>query len=272
MKVWIDTRAGLCLLAATAALLLAWAAMDPLSAATQRSEIAAGIPPTPTPTSTRTPTFTSTPTFTFTPTATSTITPTPTFTSTPTVTFTPTATSTTTPTPTSTPDVNANLFHTLVPCRVIDTRNVAGPFGGPALAANNPRTFTVAGQCGIPLGVRAISANLTITEPSGPGHLTVYPAGSPIPVVSTLNFRLGQTRANNAFVSLAPSGDFTVLCALSSGAAHFILDVNGYFAGDSSAGMLGAGRSGLFDWLVLALTAGLCSVAWRSLRANGSRH
>jgi hypothetical protein len=32
-------------------------------------------------------------------------------------------------------------FVPVTPCRVADTRNAAGPFGGPAVAANNSRTF-----------------------------------------------------------------------------------------------------------------------------------
>ncbi len=45
-------------------------------------------------------------------------------------------------------------FYTLSPCRVVDTRNPAGPQGGPALPAHASRTFTLAGQCGVPRGRR----------------------------------------------------------------------------------------------------------------------
>ena len=38
----------------------------------------------------------------------------------------------------------ASRFYTVTPCRVVDTRNSSGPFGGPALAANSDRTFVVA--------------------------------------------------------------------------------------------------------------------------------
>src|SRR5262245_3083791 len=40
-------------------------------------------------------------------------------------------------------------YFTVTPCRLIDTRNPAGPYGGPALTAGVNRTFTVTGQCGI---------------------------------------------------------------------------------------------------------------------------
>jgi hypothetical protein len=48
-------------------------------------------------------------------------------------------------------------------------------------------------------------------------------------LVSTLNWKPGQTRANNAIVSLGTSGDITVHVDQASGTVHFIIDVNGYF-------------------------------------------
>jgi hypothetical protein len=47
-----------------------------------------------------------------------------------------------------------NLF-TLAPCRVLDTRDAAGQYGGPALVAGQSRAFTLAGRCGIPASARA---------------------------------------------------------------------------------------------------------------------
>ena len=117
---------------------------------------------------------------------------------------------------------------TLTPCRLIDTRLPAGLFGGPALAAGANRVFTVVGQCGIPAGAKAISSNVTITQPTAPGHVILFPGGI-VPGVSNLNFRAGQTRANNAIVPLSATGSVSVTDGQSSGTTHFILDVNGYF-------------------------------------------
>jgi hypothetical protein len=120
-------------------------------------------------------------------------------------------------------------FWTVPPCRVIDTRNPDGPLGGPALVGSGPgRTFTIVNQCGIPFGVAAVSVNVTITGPTTDGFLTFYPTGSSPPLNSTINFRPGLTRANNAILSLAPTGNFDVACG-GTGTVHFILDVNGYF-------------------------------------------
>jgi glucose/arabinose dehydrogenase len=121
----------------------------------------------------------------------------------------------------------ANYF-TLTPCRVLDTRNPNGPFGGPALAGGGNRTFAIANQCGIPAGATSVSVNVTITGATAQGHLTFYRAGAPPPLVSTINFSAGQTRANNAILPLGAAGDFVVSCA-GIGTVGFILDVNGYF-------------------------------------------
>lgn len=118
-------------------------------------------------------------------------------------------------------------FYTVTPCRVLDTRET-----GPVLSAGVPRTFTVAsaGPCLIPSGAKSISANVTVTQPSAGGHLTVYPGGTPVPATSTINFRAGQTRANNAIVPLGANGTVSAVSGQPSGATvHFILDVNGYF-------------------------------------------
>ena len=117
-------------------------------------------------------------------------------------------------------------FFTLAPCRALDTRDAA--FGGP-VAANTTRVFAIAGKCGVPFTARTISANLTVTQPSDLGYVTVYPAGTGFPLVSSVNYGAGQTRANNAVVALGLAGDIAVRFVLPSGTAHFILDVNGYF-------------------------------------------
>jgi hypothetical protein len=120
-------------------------------------------------------------------------------------------------------------FHTVTPCRVVDTRGAAGPVGGPALAAGASRSFTVVGRCSIPATAWALSLNLAVTGPTAAGNLRVYPGGTPVPASSTLNYAAGQTRANSATVSLGPAGDVAVFCGQAAGTAHFILDVNGYF-------------------------------------------
>jgi hypothetical protein len=120
-------------------------------------------------------------------------------------------------------------FHTLAPCRVIDTRNATGMFGGPALVAGDDRVFPLFGRCNIPSAAWAVSVNLTVTQPTAQGNLRLYPARTPLPTVSSINYVAGQTRANNAVATLSGLGELSVWCAQASGTVHFILDVNGYF-------------------------------------------
>jgi len=120
-------------------------------------------------------------------------------------------------------------FYTLPPCRLVDTRAAAGTFGGPALVAGADRVFPLFDRCGIPPTARALSVNLAVTQPTAGGNLRLYPAGTPLPLVSSVNYTAGKTRANNAIVALNGLGELAVRCAQASGTAHFILDVNGYF-------------------------------------------
>ncbi len=99
-----------------------------------------------------------------------------------------------------------------------------------ALAANGQAAILVptAGQCGIPAGAVAVALNVTVTQPTAAGNLRLFPAGLPVPLVSTINYSAGQTRANNAVVALSDTGDLDVHCAQASGSTHFVVDVYGY--------------------------------------------
>jgi glucose/arabinose dehydrogenase len=120
-------------------------------------------------------------------------------------------------------------FYTVTPCRLVDTREAPSPWGAPKLEAGADRVFTVAGQCGIPPTATVVSANLTVTEPTGPGHLVVLPSTGGSSEPSSINFGAGQTRANNAILTLGPGGTIVVRTGMAAGGVQFVLDVNGYF-------------------------------------------
>ncbi|HEX9093861.1 MAG TPA: hypothetical protein VF902_07755, partial [Coriobacteriia bacterium] len=105
-------------------------------------------------------------------------------------------------------DVNGpRAFIPVQPCRVVDTRLAAGPYGGPALASNVTRTFEIpAGPClGIPIiGITAYSLSIGAILPPADGFLTAWPFASGQPVVSQLNFLANEVVANAAIV---PNGD-----------------------------------------------------------------
>ena len=119
-------------------------------------------------------------------------------------------------------------FYTVPPCRVIDTRAGEGPLGGPSLAARTQRGFPVALSCGVPATARSISGNVTVTGSDDSGYIVLF-AGDAAPWTSTVNYRTGQTRANNFVIGVTPTGSLSVGCGQWTGHAHVIVDVNGYF-------------------------------------------
>ncbi|HEV7518964.1 MAG TPA: VCBS repeat-containing protein [Thermoanaerobaculia bacterium] len=121
------------------------------------------------------------------------------------------------------------LFTLAAPCRLVDTRNAAGPLGGPALRSGVLRDFTLNGTCGLPATAKALSLNITVVSPTGSGFVSFSPNCQP-PLVSTLNFSPGQTRTNNAILPVDGSGILTASPSVSgAGTVHVVIDVNGYF-------------------------------------------
>jgi hypothetical protein len=126
-------------------------------------------------------------------------------------------------------------FIPVQPCRVVDTRNPAGPYGGPALASNVTRSFSIpGGPCpGIPtVFVSAYSLSIGAILPPADGFLTAWPATVPPsspPVVSQLNFLAGKVVANAAIV---PNGDDndSISVKVNIGPTHIYIDINGYFS------------------------------------------
>ena len=141
-------------------------------------------------------------------------------------------------TPASQQTSTALQFIPVTPCRIADTRNDVGAFGGPALAANAERSFAIPqAACGIPATAQAYSLNVTAV-PEGPlQYLTLWPAGQPRPLVSTLNSFAGDVVANAAIVPAGANGAVSVYVTDPAGV---VLDIDGYF--DSSAG------TGSFDF------------------------
>jgi hypothetical protein len=122
-------------------------------------------------------------------------------------------------------------YFTLAPCRVVDTRDVGAPIGGPVLDGQQTRTFAVTGSCGIPATARALSVNVAVTQPTSGGNVRLFPEGQAVPTVSTINYSAGQTRANNAVVVLnGANGSLSAFVGQPlATSVHLILDVNGYF-------------------------------------------
>jgi hypothetical protein len=121
------------------------------------------------------------------------------------------------------------VFVAVSPCRIVDTRNAAGPYGGPALSMSVARTFDIDnGSCGIPAGVDAYSLNFGAILPPADGFLTSWPTGSAQPAISQLNFLAGEVVANAAIVAAGTGGAINVLVNI--GPTNIYIDINGYFS------------------------------------------
>lgn len=122
-------------------------------------------------------------------------------------------------------------YNPVVPHRVLDTRS------GSPLGEDSSLDVQIAGQGGVPSsGAVAVVLNVTVTEPTAPSYLTVYPtAVGGRPLVSNLNFVPGQTMANLVEVALGQAGRISAYN--SRGGVHVIMDVQGYVGGTGPAGL-----------------------------------
>ena len=135
------------------------------------------------------------------------------------------------------PSAQTLQFYALPLCRVFDTRNANGDLGGPYLQGSRERDFPVqASNCQVPASAQAYSMNFTVTPVGGRplGYLTVWPAGSRQPVVSTLNNPTATVVANAAIV---PAGAGGAIAAYADQDTNVIADINGYFAAPGVGGL-----------------------------------
>jgi hypothetical protein len=135
------------------------------------------------------------------------------------------------------PGTGGGAFHALTPARILDSRPTV-PSGNPtnvglagAFKSHVARTFQVIGMGGVPGGATAVTGNLTVTQQGSLGYLFIGPVPMNWPTTSTLNFPIGDNRANAVTVTLGSGGTLSVTYAASnlSTAAHVIFDVAGYF-------------------------------------------
>ncbi len=124
-------------------------------------------------------------------------------------------------------------FVPVTPCRVVDTRNAPGAFGGPAISGETSRDFAIPqGNCGIPATAQAYALNATVV-PRGPlSYLTIWPTGAARPTVSTLNSLDGRIKANAAII---PAGTSQAVSVYARNTTDVVLDISGYFVQDNSA-------------------------------------
>ena len=127
------------------------------------------------------------------------------------------------------PDMSGATYVPLTPARLLDSRNgtgLAGPF-----SSHVARTFQVTGRGGVPADATAVTGNLTVTGQTSHGFLFLGPVATNNPTSSTLNFPLGDDRANGVTVALGGGGTLSVTYVAPNPGptAHVIFDVTGYF-------------------------------------------
>jgi hypothetical protein len=131
----------------------------------------------------------------------------------------------------ATPGGTGSRFNALTPARLLDTRDGTGGVSS-AVGAGGTLAVQVAGQNGVPATTAAIPPtavvlNVTVTNPTAAGYLTVWPDGNGQPLASDLNFGRGQTRANLVVVKVGANGKVDLFSL--AGSTDVVIDVVGWY-------------------------------------------
>ena len=118
------------------------------------------------------------------------------------------------------------------PQRLLDTRvgytTVDSLYaGGGSLGAGSVLTLPITGRGGVPVNADSVIFNLTATNPTAPGFVTVWSGDVERPKASTLNFVAGQTIPNLVVSKLSSTG--TVSLFNNAGSTDLIADVTAWF-------------------------------------------
>jgi len=147
---------------------------------------------------------------------------------------------------------SAGLYAPLQPARLLDTRSGIG--GSTTVGSGSTISLQVAGRGEVPAqGVAAVVLNVTVTNPTAPSFLTVWPTGSLLPNASNLNFTAGQTIANRVIVKLGANGQVDIYNL--QGHTDVVVDVNGWFT--DASGASGTSFVPLAPYRVLDTRAGI---------------
>ena len=132
----------------------------------------------------------------------------------------------------------------LDPARVLDSRSGTGGYSTP-WSANQTRSLTVAGPGSVPADATAVVMNVTVTNPTATGFVSLSPTGGLVPLASNLNFVAGQTIANLVVAQVGAGGkvDITNL----AGHTDVIADVVGYYSATTGDRFTGVTPSRILD-------------------------
>jgi hypothetical protein len=117
--------------------------------------------------------------------------------------------------------VAPSVFHPQQPLRILDTRSTGGH-----LHSGGSVTIQIAGTTA-PADSTAVTLNVTVTNTTTAGFLTVYPTGSPRPLSSNLNWVAHQTVPNLVSVAIGSGGDVTFYNQV--GTTDVVVDLEGWY-------------------------------------------
>ena len=127
-------------------------------------------------------------------------------------------------------------FVPITPVRVLDTRPAFNIGLTGVFTHGVARSWAVAGfSPAIPANAIAVTGNLTVTNQTAGGYVSVTPAPNNNPLSSTINFPVGDNRANNLTIPVnPPDGKVSAVYRAAAGrTTHLIFDVTGYFVAGS---------------------------------------
>ncbi len=128
-------------------------------------------------------------------------------------------------------------YHDVAPTRFLDSRSGNGLSG--TFKANIARTFNVTNRpdvtaVDIPANATAVTGNLTVVGQTQAGFMSLGPDAGALGSTSTLNFPLGDIRANNVTVKLGAGGTLSAVFKAKGGTTNLVFDITGYFTADAT--------------------------------------
>ncbi|NNN20370.1 MAG: hypothetical protein HKL80_00005, partial [Acidimicrobiales bacterium] len=132
------------------------------------------------------------------------------------------------------------IYTPINPTRVCDTRivqagvasNQCNTNGNGTLSSGSTLQVQVAGQGSIPTNATGVVVNVTATNTTSSGYLTIYPTGATKPNSSSINFTANESIPNLIEVALGSNGDLSIYNFM--GSTDVMVDVEGYVAPPAS--------------------------------------
>ena len=138
-------------------------------------------------------------------------------------------------------DSSGAIYVPVAPNRLVDSRPGTHVGLSNSLSHNTPASFTATDRhtgdatTNVPSDAVAVTGNVTVTDQASFGYFSLTPTQpSGVPSTSTLNFPIGDNRANAVVVPLGSDGSHGVIwityeAVSPSATADVIFDVTGYF-------------------------------------------